>query len=508
MKHVFLFNLLILLVCMVSVAEETVVVEADCSKQPLSAFLTDEAIRSVEKLTVSGPLVQEDLALINSCKKLTVLDLTNAELKVIPENAFTETSVETLYLPKDIELFNLNAVSLFLGDLGYFDYFEFKKPVEIIVSGTFPQLANPTEFMWLKTYGFPMEFKLAAGNDLYVEKNNCILTKDMKTLVKANRLYSTEYGYYDYDNYEVIAQRNYFDVEQVNPFAFTYSLVGGMRSNTELTFSKRLKSIGAHSFDYMGKQYEPVATGLGQTLYSSFIFEGMVPPVLEGDVFNTTEQVHRFKKVVPYVKPYVEAGIQWAGAMDAFDYGVLKGEEYKYNRDSYIEYIKWEYEKMIKAQGIVEEKDTTVFVTMDVIAPSSVTANVFVGASNQKETVLCPINDGSMLSVALKVYDKDGIEMASVDKSCIPGETISFNTELPYVPKDDVCFVKAIVGCDYWTEEGGDPEAYTISYVDTRVESLLYNGNSSQVRYDLQGREQITPTHGIYIQNDKKVIIK
>ena len=502
MKRIFLLNLFLLLISMVSMAQGAAVVEADCSKQPLSAFLTDEVVQSVEKLTVSGPLVQEDLTLINSCKKLTVLDLTNAELKVIPEKALTETAVETLYLPRGIELFNLNAVSLFLGDLGYFDYFEFKKPVEVIVTGAFPQLANPIVITWLMTYGFPMEFRLSADNDLYVEKNNCILTKDMKTLVKANRLYTKETGY---GNDSESTPRNYFDVKQVGAYAFTYSLVG---MTTELTFSKQLESIGTHAFDYMVQQFEDQPTGLGKTDYSSFIFEGMVPPALDRDVFNTTDCVRQFNKVVPYVKPYVETSIQWAGAMDAYDYGVLKGEEYPEYRDYYIQYVKWEYENTIKAQGTVEDKDTTVFVTVSVATPSCVTAEVFNGASNQKEIVSCPINDGSKLSVVVKVYDKEGTEMASADKSCIPGETISFNAELPYVPKDDVCFVKTIVGCDYWTEEGEEPKAYTISYVDTRVESLLCNGNSSHVRYDLQGREQITPTKGIYIQNGRKVIIK
>lgn len=510
MKRFFLFILLPLQICMVSLAQNDIVIEADCSKQPLSDFLTTAAVQGVERLTVSGPLSQEDLALVNSCKKLKVLDLTNAELKIIPENAFTETLVDTLFLPKEIELFHMNSVPQFRVMKPVLCIAVFSPTVKVFVTGNFPMLDNPAAVKPIEEFNSPMEFKLSAGNDRYVEKKNCIFTKDQKTLLKAGCLFdvSDRYGGSEEDK---DSRRDYFDVERIAPYAFTYSTTG---LTAELTFSAKLQSIGEHAFDYIMKSNDDPDPGIGliyyqgQSYYESLIWEGLTPPVLEGDVLNTTGWVPSYYKVVPYSVPYVASNIQWAGVMDAFDYGVLKGSEYFGNHGLYIDYIKWVYEKNINAYGIVEKEDTTVRVALDLTIPTIIEAVVHNGSTGEMEKVEAPVNDGSTILISIRILDDESNEMTTMTKEGNPGDNITYNFDLPYVPKNDVCYVETNIENKNWLDAEKETEEYKISYVSTGIAHVPSTDSNSEHCYNIHGFQTRNLNKGIYIINGKKILVK
>lgn len=506
MKRVILISLFFSLVCSVPVAAENETMVIDCSKQPLSEWLTEDVVGEVTQLVLSGSLTPEDLSLINTCSQLTVLDLTDAELSTIPEKAFSSTSIKSLLLPKEIESFNLNAVPLYY----------YKQPdtriltfvaVEVTVTGNFPLLYNPAIIVDPSVFNSPMEFRLAEGNDRYVEKKNCIFTKDMNTLLKAGHIFHVEdrYGGSEVDKAN---RRDYFDVEKIAPCAFAYSTVG---MTSELTFSDRLKSIGAHAFDCIMKDYDDPDPGLGiafdQSWYSSIILEGYTAPSLDGDVFNTPAW-SRYFRVVPYVKPFVESNIQWAGSMDTFDYGVLKGYEYAPNHCLYIDYIEWVYEQNVKAYGIVENNDTTVMVNVDMEVPMSVTATVHNGSTGEMEEVTAPINDGSAIVVNLRILDSDNKEMAAVARECHPGEKITCDVELPFVPKNDICNVETSIENENCADVKKNVATYRISYMTTGLSRTPWADDQDGVYYDLRGVKRENPGRGIYITNGKKVLVR
>ena len=104
---------------------------------------------------------------------------------------------------------------------------ETKKTITVYVTGNFPYLLAPEPIGGY--YGCPMQFKVAEGNEWFVEEDGNIYDSEKTILVKAGSLYKGEPSDIS------------FDVYQVFLCAFTYSL--WLPEEQLVTFSERLQDI-------------------------------------------------------------------------------------------------------------------------------------------------------------------------------------------------------------------------------------------------------------------------
>ena len=184
-------NLLLLLVlCMVhNIMGQTVIV---CNTEGELPKLLSEKAQEATELVIRGVVSADDIKALNNYPKIKSLDLTDAQLLVIPSRAWDNLhSLRELYLPKAIDTLYLDAVSC---DVSW---------IEVYLPGKFPHLKN---YPYIDGVGGRVapgySWNVTEDNDLLIvegdeenyEVGQGIFSADKKILYKA---LTDEYGYFD-----------------------------------------------------------------------------------------------------------------------------------------------------------------------------------------------------------------------------------------------------------------------------------------------------------------------
>ncbi|MBR5847829.1 MAG: hypothetical protein IKY72_08580 [Bacteroidaceae bacterium] len=184
-------NLLLLLVlCMAhNIMGQTVIV---CNTEGELPKLLSEKAQEATELVIRGVVSADDIKALNNYPKIKSLDLTDAQLLVIPSKAWDDLhSLRELYLPKAIDTLYLDAVSC---DVSW---------IEVYLPGKFPHLKN---YPYIDGVGGRVapgySWNVTEDNDLLIvegdeERNEVgrgIFSADKKILYKA---LTDEYGYFD-----------------------------------------------------------------------------------------------------------------------------------------------------------------------------------------------------------------------------------------------------------------------------------------------------------------------
>ena len=540
----------------------------------LAAQMKSEMIEQVESLTVAGYLGKEDISTIDQCSRLKWLDLTNVYTTTIErhleagwlyshieKDAFRHTAIETLFLPKNILSFALQSLSLFrwdkdcgrpAADEGVTDYAgqpHFDKTITVYVTEYFPDLyyAEPIDGY----FGCPMEFHLAEGNDMYIEEDGVIYTKDKNTLLKVNRLYGKT------------AKECTFDVEQIDRHAFTYALWDA--DSQVITFSKRLSDIKKRAFTYPATPYitnqeeeETKKEGVIRLL-------GWTPPFCEfvlaqrlayaGPIFYYDDDIDDkyftpCKIIVPSKVRYYAAEpsttLTWEPfIIDDYDYGLLCGtmtpddkEEFYSKLDPYAPRIEEVGRKIGQKEANCEWSANAGCVFGHDFNGGPAYPNLVVNVTKTKNSVpLTFVNPetGEEEKVTFKYYgtsdfgwevigyDTEGKELftgtfgrgsTSFGRRWpeeLPGDYFEWERGKSPVPNGSVALRIKGNGTFGLTGALGETEKkdlyFTVSFL-TGVEPTELQPADDAPTYDLQGRPVTTPSKGIYIKSGKKVLIK
>lgn len=523
-----------------------------CSEdRPLASQLTREIIEKVESLTISGTLWGEDMQAIDQCSHLSYLDLTDATLKeevtfyddwekyvdAIGKNAFSHTAIETLYLPKVISCFDLQALSLFTwdkdcgrqaadwGEKSYTDEPHFEKTITVYVTGRFPDILNPQSISGY--YGCPMEFKLTEGNDLYTEVDGNIYSKDGTMLIKAGNLYDS-------------SEKDYtFDIQSVYCFAFTYTLWD--YEHQLITFSEKTDHIYASAFAEVAIPY--VSPEKVSEHFGGIRFLGWNPPAVGGGFFyvhhTDPDLFPCCKAIVPSKTRYIASNIWWMPyVMDEFEYGVLCGtmsaddkEDFYSRQDKFcprMDDLNELLGKSVIREAIIEYYtfngeeewfDVTATGYLEILLSTIKSIPlIFVNPqTNEKETIEFDFGL-ERFKVFFKLYGEDGREWEKIDltnhEDIIPGNPLYYWTKLYFYETakvGDKCRVsiqlegKNFFGLltESYIADGvfkEDALPFNVNYLHRKTDEILFQ--------DLQGRPVDGTQKGILIRNGKKVLVK
>lgn len=182
--------LLLLVLCMVhNIMGQTVIV---CNTEGELPKLLSEKAQEATELVIRGVVSADDIKALNNYPKIKSLDLTDAQLLVIPSRAWDNLhSLRELYLPKAIDTLYLDAVSC---DVSW---------IEVYLPGKFPHLKN---YPYIDGVGGRVapgySWNVTEDNDLLIvkgdeERNEVgrgIFSADKKILYKA---LTDESGYFD-----------------------------------------------------------------------------------------------------------------------------------------------------------------------------------------------------------------------------------------------------------------------------------------------------------------------
>ena len=130
----------------------------------LSEQLTEEQLATVEELTLTGELCNSDFAALRSMESLRILDMTDAQVDTIPKYGLADTDIETVLLPKALEVIESHA-------------FSFTFHLESMHWNTFPAKIEDHAFEDSSLLSFT-----ASGDELAI-LNDALYTADLKTLL-------------------------------------------------------------------------------------------------------------------------------------------------------------------------------------------------------------------------------------------------------------------------------------------------------------------------------------
>ena len=205
-------NLLLLLVlCMVhNIMGQTVIV---CNTEGELPKLLSEKAQEATELVIRGVVSADDIKALNNYPKIKSLDLTDAQLLVIPSKAWDDLhSLQELYLPKAIDTLYLDAISCNKYN---------KNWIDIYLPGKFPYLRNyPIDseknllYQWNVTEDNGL--LIVESYDVqYPELGGGIFSADKKILYKA---LPDEYGYF--------SDIKEYNVDKVWDYAFSQLCAG------------------------------------------------------------------------------------------------------------------------------------------------------------------------------------------------------------------------------------------------------------------------------------------
>ncbi len=521
-------------------------------KATLAKQLTDEMAEQVESLTISGTLWGEDIEAIDRCSHLSNLDLTEATLKeevtfyedsekydyAIGKNAFCHTAIETLYLPKVIGYFDLQALSLFAWDKDcgrqaadwwkedYTDEPHFEKTITVYVTGSFPNILNPQSISGY--YGCPMEFKLAKGNELYTEVDGNIYSKDGTMLIKAGNLYDES------------LKNHTFDVQSVYCFAFTYSLWS--YEHQLITFSEKIDHIYASAFAEVAVPYVTPDKASGH--FGGVRFLGWTPPTVGGGFFyvhhTDPDLFPCCKAIVPSKTRYIASNIWWMPyVMDEFEYGVQCGTMNPDDKDTFysrqdrfcprMDDLKEMIGKTIikeaemrcytyyKGEWWNDDDDTSGYLEIYLSTTRTIPLSFVNPQTNVKENIVFDFGKERFRAI-IKLFGENGKEWDNTfltnNDYIIPGNSLRWKTSLCFYELAKVgekCRVSIQMdGIKYFGPLYGSYEmegVFEEAPIAQNIDNIQRKDNISH-SYDLQGRPVSGTQRGIYIRNGKKVLVR
>lgn len=520
---------------------------------PLAKQMTNEMMEQVESLTISGFLRHEDFEVIDKCQHLRWLNLKEATTDSIgvdtgtlqetecihsniPKGAFLHAPIEVLYLPENAYTFELQSLSLFRWnkDCGrpaadeettnYDGLPHFEKIITIYITGDFPYLFDPEPIDGY--YGCPMLFKLSKDNKKCIEEDGNIYSFNKSRLLKAGNLENKG------------SEELFFDVQSVEPCAFTYSLWS--IDSQLLTFSENLHEIEYFAFTEVAR---PFRKENSQNNIGGIRFEGWTPPRLSAggfqlhnhDYYGIDENIFPCNTIVPLKSRYVLSDLRWLPhVMDEFEYGVLCGnlsvdnkEDFYCQQDKYGPRLEETLEKMKQVPFRMEGYAYTPAYIFDERIPE-IHMNAcmkrfipfsFVNPNNgQKETLVydCFLAEKSFHFVT-KVYGADGREWKI--SNIKDAEYLGCYNDTNYVSRTIYIDERPEVGdkCKVVFQFVGDRfgASNELSGEFTFEEMPIHGGIKKAAEttfnnklFDLQGRPADGGQKGIVIRDGKKVLVK
>lgn len=446
--------------------------EIVCSEEgQLPNLLTDAIKREAQVLAISGPVSGADLKAINECKSLVELDLTNADLKVIPEYTWCHKLIEKIHLPAVIDTLNFNAILM-------------DGAIEVVVPGKFPYLqnypsnvdeddeyTNYTDECW--DY---LQFVVPDDNLLLYCDTFGIYSTDRKILYKCQHRALNDF------------ESVLIDVEHVGPYAFMSTMAF---ESCYLLFSERLNFIDCTALEGI---YINVLTGHWweqKDIGAHISFLGTVPPRKNGLLRN-----HGNPEIaVSDVRDYMVAHSSWAVE------NITSINEDNNAQDSYIgDYT------MLASCGVEEEDNGFNNATFTIQVPTSDKLHLIDPHSGGSYEVDSPIDADTPITLTVTITDNKDTVLCSEKVHAFPGDTLTLSRVLTDIPTGTICTVTTqLTAYDAVLWSVKKTQDFAIGEASIESTQMLDSCNSPY--YDLQGRPVANPTRGIYIKDGRKVVI-
>ncbi len=391
----------------IAAVEKERLTEITCREEgQLPSLLTDAIKREVQVLAISGPVSGADLKAINECKSLVELDLTDADIKVIPEYTWCHKLIEKIHLPMVIDTLNFNAILM-------------DGTIEVVVPGKFPYLqnypsnddeddeyTNYTDECW--DY---LQFVIPDDNLLLYCDTFGIYSADMKILYKCQHRALNDF------------ESVLIDVEHVGPYAFMSTKAF---ETCNLIFSKKLEFIDCTALEGIvidvltGHWWEQKDIG------AHISFLGTVPPRKNGLLRNHGNQ----EIAVSDVRDYMAAHSSWAVEnITSFNGG-------NNAQDSYIG------DYMMLASCDVEEGDNGFNnATFTIQVPTLDKLHLVDPYSDGRYEVESPIDADTPITLTVTITDDKDTVLCSEKVHAFPGDTLTLSRVLTDIPAGTICTV-------------------------------------------------------------------
>ena len=292
-------NLLLLLVlCMVhNIMGQTVIV---CNTEGELPKLLSEKAQEATELVIRGVVSADDIKALNNYPKIKSLDLTDAQLLVIPSRAWDNLhSLRELYLPKAIDTLYLDAVSC---DVSW---------IEVYLPGKFPHLKNypyidgvggrvAPGYSWNVTEN--NDLLIVKGDDERDEVGRGIFSADKKILYKA---LTDKYGYFD--------GMKEFTAEKVWDYAFSQLCAG----NSIDIMIYGVKEIANNAFCDFSFAYSTGSADYGD-MYVHLLVDMPPKKYGEGNLNHHVDCAGPFFFVVSDIDLYIQDDPTW-GELNLID---------------------------------------------------------------------------------------------------------------------------------------------------------------------------------------------
>ena len=290
--------LLLLVLCMVhNIMGQTVIV---CNTEGELPKLLSEKAQEATELVIRGVVSADDIKALNNYPKIKSLDLTDAQLLVIPSRAWDNLhSLRELYLPKAIDTLYLDAVSC---DVSW---------IEVYLPGKFPHLKN---YPYIDGVGGRVapgySWNVTEDNDLLIvegdeERNEVgrgIFSADKKILYKA---LTDEYGHFD-------AMKE-FTTEKVWDYAFSQLFAG----NSIDIMIYGVKEIANNAFCDFSFAYSTGSADYGD-MYVHLLVDMPPKKYGEGNLNHHVDCAGPFFFVVSDIDLYIQDDPTW-GELNLMD---------------------------------------------------------------------------------------------------------------------------------------------------------------------------------------------
>lgn len=456
----------------IATVEKERLTEITCREEgQLPSLLTDAIKREAQVLAISGPVSDADLKAINECKSLVELDLTDADIKVIPEYTWCHKLIEKIHLPIVIDTLNFNAILM-------------DGIIEVVVPGKFPYLqnypsnddeddeyTNYTDECW--DY---LQFVVPDDNLLLYCDTFGIYSADMKILYKCQHRALNDF------------ESVLIDVEHVGPYAFMSTKAF---ETCNLIFSEKLDFIDCTALEGIvidvltGHWWEQKDIG------AHISFLGTVPPRKNGLLRNHGNQ----EIAVSDVRDYMSAHSSWAVEnITSFNGG-------NNAQDSYI----GDYTMLASCD--VEEGDNGFNnATFTIQVPTSSKLHLVDPHSGGSYEVDSPIDSDTPITLTGTIKDDKGNVLSTDKASALPGDTIMLTYTLADIPAGTVCTVTTqLTAYDavLWSVK----KSQDFAIGEASIESIHMLDLHNSPYYDLMGRPVANPTRGIYIKDGKKMVV-
>lgn len=453
----------------IATVEKERLTEITCREEgQLPSLLTDAIKREAQVLAISGPVSGADLKAINECKSLVELDLTNADIKVIPEYTWCRKLIEKIHLPTVIDTLNFTAILM-------------DGAIEVVVPGKFPYLqnypsnddeddeyTNYTDECW--DY---LQFVVPDDNFLLYCDTFGIYSADMKILYKCQHRALNDF------------ESVLIDVEHVAPYAFMSTMAF---ESCNLLFSERLNFVDCTALEGI---YINVLTGHWweqKNIGAHISFLGTVPPRKNGLLRH-----HGNPEIaVSDVRDYMAAHSSWAVEnITSFNGG-------NNAQDSYI----GDYTMLASCD--VEEGDNGFNnATFTIQVPTSDRLHLVDPHSGGRYEVDSPIDANTPITLTVTITDDNDTILCSEKVHAFPGDTLTLSRVLTDISVGTICTVTTQLTTYndvLWSVK--KTQGFTIE--ETLIESTQMLDSRTTPYYDLQGRPVANPTRGIYIKDGRK----